>query len=218
MPGTEGRLRRIRWTAIPVLLAAAAACTLLPGPKAVPRVTFLLRPDSPARGGPAALCPEGSGTLLVSLPREAPGFETERMAYLLRPATVKYYANSRWAASPAGMLAPAIVEALEKTGCWRAVVRMPTTLPADFRLDTEDLVLEQEFFSRPSKVRLALRATLVDLRAPGILATRRFEALEDAPSEDADGGAIAAGRAAEKLLGSLAAWAHAAARSGTASR
>jgi cholesterol transport system auxiliary component len=140
------------------------------------------------------------------------------MAYLPRPNTVKYYANSRWADSPAGMLAPAIVEALEKTGCWRAVVRMPTTLPADFRLDTEDLVLGQEFFSRTSKVRLALRATLVDLREPGILAARRFEALEDAPSEDADGGAIAAGRAAEKLLGSLATWANAAARRGTTGR
>lgn len=214
MPWRTGRLRRIRWAAFPALLAAAAACTLLPGPKAVPQATFLLRPDPP-RGISAGLCTEGSGTLLVSLPREAPGFETTRMAYLLRPHTVKHYANSRWADSPAGMLAPAIVEALEKTGCWHAVVRMPSTLPADFRLDTEDLVLGQEFFSRPSKVRIALRATLVDLREPGIRAVRRFEALEDAPSEDAEGGATAAGRAAEKLLGSLAAWANAAARSGT---
>jgi cholesterol transport system auxiliary component len=218
MPGIIRPCRRIRWAAIPVLLAAAAACTLLPGPKAVPQTTFLLRPDSPAGGVPAAQCPEGSGTLLVSLPREEPGFETTRMAYLPRPNSVKYYANSRWADSPAGMLAPALVEAMEATGCWHAVVRMPSALPADFRLDTEDLVLEQEFFSRPSKVRIALRATLVDLGEPGIRAVRRFEALEDAPSEDAEGGATAAGRAAEKLLGSVAAWANAAARSGATSR
>jgi cholesterol transport system auxiliary component len=140
------------------------------------------------------------------------------MAYLPRRNTVKYYAHSRWADSPAGMLAPALVEALETTGCWRAVVRMPSALPADFRLDTEDLVLEQEFYSRPSKVRIALRATLVDLREPGIRAVRRFDALEDAPSEDAEGGAIAAGRAAEKLLGSIAAWANEAARSGATRR
>ncbi|HZW36461.1 MAG: ABC-type transport auxiliary lipoprotein family protein [Deltaproteobacteria bacterium] len=218
MPERNGRFRRIRWAAIPALLAAAAACTLLPTPKAVPRTTYLLRPDSPVRGVPVAHCPQGSGTLLVSVPREEPGFETTRMAYLPRPNTVKYYANSRWADSPAGMLAPALVEALEKTGCWHAVVRAPSALPADFRLDTEDLALEQEYFSRPSKVRLSLRATLVDLREPGILSVRRFEALEDAPSEDAEGGAIAAGRAAEKLLGSVAAWANAAARPGAASR
>lgn len=218
MPGMKRRSRRIRWAAIPTLLAAAAACTLLPAPKAVPQTTFLLRPASPARAVPAAHCPEGSGTLLVSRPSEEPGFDTTGMAYLLRPNTVKYYANSRWADSPAGMLAPALVEALEKTGCWRAVVRAPSAVPADIRLDTEDLVLEQEFTSRPSKVRLALRATLVDLREPGILAVRRFEALEDAPSDDADGGAIAAGRAAAKLLESLAAWANEAARSGDNSR
>jgi cholesterol transport system auxiliary component len=116
------------------------------------------------------------------------------------------------------MLAPALVEALEKTGCFRAVVRMPSTIPADFRLDAEDLALGQEFFSRPSKVRLSLRATLVDLRQPGVLAVRRFEALEDAPTEDAEGGAIAAGRAAEKLLESLAAWANEIARDGGQSR
>jgi cholesterol transport system auxiliary component len=218
MPGMKRGPMRILWAAVPALLAAAAACTLLPAPKAVPQTIYLLRPDSPARGVSPGRCPEGSGTLLVDLPREEPGFATTGMAYLHRPNNVKYYANSRWADSPAGMLAPALVEALEKTGCWHAVVRVPSTIPADLRLDTEDLVLEQEFFSRPSKVRLALRATLVDLREPGILSVRRFEAVEDAPSEDADGGAVAAGRAAGKLLESLAAWANEAARSGKAIR
>jgi hypothetical protein len=47
---------------------------------------------------------------------------------------------------------------------------------------------------------------------------RRFHTAEDAPSEDADGGAVAAGRAAEKLLGSLAEWASDIVRAGGQSR
>lgn len=218
MPRTNGRSGRIPLGAILVLLAAAGACTLLPEPKAAPRTTFLLRSESPLPGASTVRCRTGAGTLIVSVPREEPGFDTPRMAYLLRPHDVKYYANSRWADTPASMLAPALVEALEKTGCWHAVIRMPSTIPADFRLDTEDLVLEQEFFSRPSKVRISLRATLVDLRGQGVLAAKRFHAVEDAPSEDADGGAVAAGRAAEKLLDSLALWANAIAHDGGQNR
>jgi cholesterol transport system auxiliary component len=218
MSREKRRSSRIRLLAILALLAATGACTLLPEPKAVPQTTFLLRPESSPTGASTERCRAGAGTLLVSVPREEPGFDTPRMAYLLRPYNVKYYANSRWADTPASMLAPALVEALEKTGCWHAVVRMPSTIAADFRLDTEDLVVEQEFFSRPSKVRLALRATLVDLRGQGVLAVRRFRTAEDAPSEDADGGAVAAGRAAEKLLGSLAEWASEIARAGGQSR
>ncbi len=208
MPIKTGRSRRIpRGVVLAVLAAAAAACTLLPAPKTTLRNTFLLGPEPAPSGAPPAQCRAGTATLLVTLPREEPGFDTARMAYLLRPNAISYYANSQWADTPARMLAPMMAQALERTGCWRAVVRTPTTIAAEYRLDTEDLVLGQEFFSRPGKVRLALRAILVDAREESVVAARRFEAVETAPEDDAGGGAAAAGRAAARLLESLAAWA-----------
>ncbi len=208
MPTNTGRSRGVaRGLVVAALAAAAAACTLLPAPKATPRNTFLLGPEAAPPAAPPAQCLSGTATLLVTLPREEPGFDTARMAYLLRPNAVSYYANSQWADTPARMLAPMMAQALERTGCWRAVVRTPTTVAADYRLDTEDLVLGQEIFSRPGRVRLALKAVLVDVREESVVAARRFEAAEDAPEGDAAGGAAAAGRAAAKLVGSLAAWA-----------
>ena len=208
MAKNTGRPRRIpRGIVLAALAAAAAACTLLPAPKATPRTTFLLGPEPGGAGAATAPCDGGTATLLVTLPREEPGFDTARMAYLPRPNAVSYYANSQWADTPARMLAPMIALALERTGCWRAVVRTPTSVAADYRLDTEDLVLGQEFFSRPARARLALRAVLVDVREERVVAARRFEAAEDAPEGDAGGGAAAAGRAAAKLVASLAAWA-----------
>ncbi len=219
MTTDTGRSRRLlQGVVLAAVAAAAAACTLLPTPRATARNTFLLGPESPASGAPPAPCRARTATLLVTLPREEPGFDTPAMAYLVRPNAVGYYANSQWADTPARMLAPAMVRALERTGCWRAVVRTPTAIAADFRLDTEDLALGQEFFSRPSKVRLALRAVLVDAREESVVAARRFEAVEDAPSDDAAGGAAAAGRAAGKLLESLAAWAAGFAPDGEAAR
>ncbi len=210
MPTSTERSRRIlRGVVLAALAAAAAACTLLPAPKATPRSTFLLGPEPAPSGAPPAMCPAGTATatLLVTLPREEPGFDTAGMAYLPRPNAVSYYANSQWADTPARMLAPLMAQALERTGCWRAVVRTPSTIAADYRLDTEDLVLGQEFFARPARVRLGLRAVLVDAREERVVDARRFEAVEDAPEGDAAGGAAAAGRAAAKLVASLAAWA-----------
>lgn len=219
MPMNTRRLRCVtRGVVLAVVAAAAAACSILPAPRATVRDTFLLGPESAPSAAPPAQCQTGTATLLVTLPREEPGFDTARMAYLVRPNAVKYYANSQWADTPARMLAPMMAQALERTGCWRAVVRTPTTIGAEFRLDTEDLVLGQEFFSRPSKVRLALRAVLVDVREESVVATRRFEAAEDAPEDNAAGGAAAAGRAAAKLLESLAAWAGASRPAGAAAR
>jgi cholesterol transport system auxiliary component len=201
------RPARFPMASVLLLVAAAGGCTLLPSPRDTARNTFVLHPEPAAAAAASVPCGRRDATLLVNVPREEPGFDTPRMAYLLRPDILAYYADSRWVDTPARMMAPLLVQAMEESGCWRAVVRAPNATDADFRLDTEDLVLEQEFFHRPSRVRLAIRAVLVDTRRQSVVGTRRFEALEDAPAEDAFGGANAANRAAGRILPALAAWA-----------
>jgi len=202
-----GRPVRASLASVLFLVAATGGCTLLPAPRETARNTFVLHAEPAAPDAAPGPCGRRDSTLLVNTPREEPGFDTPGMAYLLRPNVLGYYADSRWVDTPARMMAPLLVQAVEGTGCWRAVVRGPNTADADFRLDTEDLVLEQEFFHRPSRVRLAVRAVLVDLRRQSVVGTRRFEALEEAPADDAFGGATAANRAAGRILTALAAWA-----------
>jgi cholesterol transport system auxiliary component len=143
-------------------------------------------------------------TLLVSVPKPQPGFDTPRMAYLLRPHELSYYAFNQWADTPSRMLAPLLVQAMEMTGLWRAVVQAPSTVRAEFRLDCDNLVLEQQFFSA-SRVRLALRAQLIDVKRQSVMDARDFEVFEDAPS-DAYGGVIAANRATARLLAGVVEW------------
>jgi cholesterol transport system auxiliary component len=102
------------------------------------------------------------------------------------------------------MLAPLLVQALEQAGGFRAVVQAPNAVPADLRLDTELVRLQQNFATRPPQVELALRAQLVDVRSRRVLATAEFEEIEPATREDAYGGVVAANRALQRILVRLA--------------
>jgi cholesterol transport system auxiliary component len=141
--------------------------------------------------------------VLVNSPQAQSGFDTRRIAYTRTPLSLDYYTRSVWADNPARMLDSLIVRALEKSGAFRAVVSASTSVVADVRLDTTIVRLQHEFYQQPSQVRLTVRAKLLDLGTREVLATRLFEVIEPAPSEDARGGVQAANRAVGRMLEDL---------------
>jgi cholesterol transport system auxiliary component len=145
-------------------------------------------------------------TLIVNPPHAAAGFDSEHMIYVRQASQFEYFAHNQWVDTPARMLAPLIVAAIEQTGAFRAVVQMPSTAAGDMRLDTEILRLQHEFLAAPSRVRFALRAYLVDTATRRVLASREFEAVASAPGEDPYGGVVAATQAVRKVLEELAAF------------
>ena len=80
------------------------------------------------------------------------------------------------------------------------------TAAADYRLDTELVQLLQDFGPSPSRVVLALHATLVRASTRRVLAVRSFEIRVPAPSEDPSGGVRAANEAASTLARDVAAF------------
>jgi cholesterol transport system auxiliary component len=143
---------------------------------------------------------------MVATPEAEAGFDSQRMAYTRTPLMLDYYTRSVWADTPARMLSPLVVRALEMTGALRAVVSAPAPVPVDLRLDLQLVRLQHEFFRVPSEVRLEVRAKLFDVRRGRVLATRLFERVMPAPTEDAYGGAQAASKATAALLEELAAF------------
>jgi cholesterol transport system auxiliary component len=183
-------------------LAAALAGACVSLPRAEPIDLYLL---DPALDGPVVA---GSGpVLLVSDPRAAPGFEGPRIAWVREPHQLHHFARSQWAEPPARQLRPLLVGALERSGRFLAVTDQPGAAAPGLRLDAELLRLQQEFTSRPSRVRVTLRVQLVDAATRGILGTREFEAVEPSASEDAAGGVAAAGRAVGRVLAEVGGWA-----------
>lgn len=185
-------------------LAAAALLSACSGMQPAPDVvnTYVLdaRPAAAAQGAKRDL------VIAVSAPRARPGFDTPQIAYVRRSHEVEYFAKSRWADTPPGMLGPLVAQVLEQAGSFRAVVRASSTAAADVRLDLEVVRLLQDFATRPSTVRLTLHAQLVEVATRRVLATREFDEIEQASTDDAYGGVIAANRALGRLLGRLAAF------------
>jgi cholesterol transport system auxiliary component len=182
-----------------------SACTLGPTETSAPR-TYFLNPEISWENPYGYGARIGTSVLLIPQPKAQAGFDSARMAYLLRPYEVNYYAFNQWADTPARLLHRIMVENLDKTGLWSAVLQSPGAVPAQYRLDCDNLVLEQQFFSSPSRIRLALRAQLIETKKQSVLGTRYFELFEAAPSEDAYGGVLAANHAAGKLLTEMAEW------------
>lgn len=142
--------------------------------------------------------------LTVSPPRAVPGYDTVRMAFVRQPHRLEYFAKNRWAETPAKMLGPLLVRALEQRTGFKAVTPADGMVKGDLRLDTEITLLQQEFTTSPSRLHMKLRVQLVEQASYRVLATQVFDAVEAAPTDDPYGGVIAANRLLPRLLGQIA--------------
>ena len=189
--------------ALAIVLALAAVvggCAGLPPSQAENPTLHVLSAEA-LRGATAA---PRDVVVEVALPHAWPGFDTTGIVYVRQPYELDYFAASRWADTPPRMLGPLIARALEQTGSFRAVVQAPSAVPVDYRVDTEIVRLQQNFATQPSRVELALRVQLTDVRGRRIVASRVFEDAEAAPTEDAGGGVIAANATLGRLLQQVA--------------
>lgn len=143
-------------------------------------------------------------SLTVSPPRAAPGYDTVRMAFVRQPHTLEYFAKNRWAETPAKMLSPLLVRALELRTGFNAITSADGMVKGDVRLDTEITLLQQEFATSPSRLHLKLRVQLIEQTSYRVLATQVFDEVEAAPTDASYGGVIAANRILPRLLGQIA--------------
>lgn len=202
-------VHRWRVGAAAMALMLAAGCGVLP-PKAAPPPAFFTL-DGTLADAEAAVKPDrdpamvaSAPTLIVNPPQAGAGFDHRRIVYVRRARQLETFADSEWVDTPARMLAPLIVAALDSGGAFRAVVSTPSTAAGDLRLDTEIVRLQHEFGALPSRVRFTLRATITDNRSRLVLAQHDFDEAVPAASEDTYGGVVAAHRATRKVLVALA--------------
>ncbi len=195
-------MKRIANGIVAVLLLALGGCGSLLPARPAPPATYALE----AQFQPTAAPPQNAPTLLVARPRESAGFDSARMAYVKRPHELDYFSRNQWIDTPGRMLAPLLLQALEASGAFRAVTPAPGPVSGQLRLETDILRLQQEFLDTPSRVRFTLRAQLIDVPGKRVIATREFDILENAPSDDPYGGVLAANRAVQRALNEAAAF------------
>lgn len=197
----DSRTRAMRLPVVAAVLILAAGCSALGG-KATPQPSFYALQYSAASAAVAAA--PTAPTLIVNPPRAAAGFDSSRIIYVREAHKLEYFAHNEWVDSPARMLAPLMVTAIEHTGAFRAVVTTPSAATGEMRLDSEIVRLQQDFTSRPGSVRFTLRAHVVENESRRVLAWREFDVTVATPGEDPRGGVVAANEAVGLVLGQLA--------------
>lgn len=202
----SGSSRLPQRCAMAMLLALLSSCSALL-PKPTPQPAFFTLdgvPNSRPVAQTTAQRNTNAPTLVVNPPRAAAGFDSQRIIYVRQPHKLEYFARSQWIDTPARMLAPLIVAAVERSGKFEAVLQSASGANGDIRLDTEILRLEHDFASAPSQVRFTLRVYLVDTASRRVLAWKDIEGAAPAASEDPYGGVVAANVAVQSVLDQLA--------------
>ncbi len=153
---------------------------------------------SAVAAAPAATA-DKARVLLVAQPVAAPGYDSVRMLYQRQPFQLEAFAFHEWVEPPARLLTPLLVQALQDTLAFRAVLLAPTAGTGALRLETELIRLQQDFATRPSRLRLTVRAVLIDTATRQVLASQVFDATAVAGQDDPVAGVAAAQQATRRL-------------------
>ena len=195
------------------LCALLPACSLLGNKPQASMHIYTLETGAVAAAAAGTATPNTAArpVLLVEVPSAAAGYDSNRMVYLRQPQTLEAFTQSNWVDTPARMLAPLLVQKLQRSARFKAVLLAPSAAKAGLRLDTEIVRLQQNFLQMPSSVRFTLQATLSDNLTHEVLAWKELDAVQPASSEDAAGGSAAASAAVQQVLQELARWVQASA-------
>lgn len=142
-------------------------------------------------------------TLIVNPPHAAAGYDSQHILYVRQPHQLEYYAHSEWIDTPARMLTPLIVAAIEQSGGYQAVVLTPSAAAGELRLDTEIVRLQYELDREPSRVHFTLRAYIVDTKSRQVLGWREFDESVGLETAGPYGVVVASNRAVHNALAKL---------------
>lgn len=142
-------------------------------------------------------------TLLVLKPETSAAFNTNQIAYKTRPYQLAYFAKNRWAETPSNMVQRLMVQTLQNTRHYHAVITTPFTGTYDYMLSTQLIELVQDFTQNPSIAKLTLRAQIIRTSDSHVIAAKQFSASSVAPENTPYGGVIAANQAISQILSEL---------------
>lgn len=142
-------------------------------------------------------------TLLIATPETKPVYNTTQMAYTIKPYQVAYFSENQWAETPSQMLQPLLVQAMQNTHYFHAVVTPPFMGRYDYTLNTQILELIQDYTYHPAVVLVKIEAQLLNGLTNRVIATKEFFICKPIICKTPYGGVIAANLAVEVMLNEI---------------
>jgi len=142
--------------------------------------------------------------LLVSIPETRPIFNTTQMAYTKNPYQVSYFSQNQWAETPIEMLQPLLVQTLQNTHHFKAIVTPPFIGQYHYSLNTQLLELVQDYTHRTPLLLMSVKVQIIKTSTNQVIGTRQFSVTQPIPQASPYGGVYAANQATAHILERIA--------------
>jgi len=142
----------------------------------------------------------------VSYPQTLKEVITERMAFSYSSSDRGYYQNSQWSNNLGKLIQGSIIEVLQESGMFKAVLPYASTAGEDLRLESTIYDFSHHIRGELSYAVVSIGFSLIDTKSGNVLKTRRFSYREMTPSVNAEGYVTAVNRAMHRLSQDLLDW------------
>ena len=141
----------------------------------------------------------GTKSLFVSPPEALRGYDSIKMHYSTQAFEVKSFAHHAWLGSPAQMIHPLLTQSIQQSGYFKAVTSGIYSDKTDYRLDSQLLMLQQNFITQPSILFMVIKVVLNDTKNNTVLASKILQYKIPCPSDTPYGGVLAANKAVRQF-------------------
>lgn len=191
---------------VALLTLLFAACNVLPESESVRR--FLLPQEGTDEERAFRSSAEATLPLVLRVhsPQASQILASTRIAVVPDESEISSYRGARWAQPVPNLLRDRVVEAFLQNGRLAGVVDEQNRLDADLVLTSKLRAFQSEYVDGKPQVRILLDAQLSDSGTRELIASRRFEVLQESPGESIESVVASFGRASDQLSGQLVDW------------
>jgi cholesterol transport system auxiliary component len=144
--------------------------------------------------------------LKVSYPQTLKEPVTDRIAFSYSSSDRGYYQNSQWSNDLGKLLQGSIIETLQRSRIFKAVLPYASTAGEDLRLESTIYDFSHHIRGDASYAVVSVGFSLIDTQTGKLIRTKRFSYREPTPTVNAQGYVMATNRALHRLSLDLIRW------------
>lgn len=144
--------------------------------------------------------------LKVSFPQTLTEPLTDQMAFSYSSSDRGYYQNSQWANNIGKLIQGSLIETLQKSRLFKAVLPAASTVNEDLRLESVVYDFSHHVRGNESYAIISIGFTLIDTHTGKLIKTKRFSYKEMTLTVNAAGYVQATNRAMQRLEADLIDW------------
>ncbi len=145
-------------------------------------------------------------TIKVTYPQSLREQISQKMNFSYSMSDRGTYQNSEWSNNMSKLLQGTLIDVLDKSRLFKAVLSDTTTLKENYRLESNIFAFEHRVRGESSHAIVSIQFTLIDADTGKLVKSKRFSYQEPTPSTDAKGYATATNVIMSRLSSDLVGW------------